>query len=493
MNPAGVEVQEVEDDVADVRDREHEEIVGHQEQHEVEAEIGPHRGRRRAPVVHAREIARQPAVDRGLVQRARGARHRRHDRQQQREDHHDDDDLLDQRAGADELRHRGGHAHAAVDIRREHALESEFRLERERDQHEGRDAEQPRVEDGLEGVRLRVAELACVAHRGLERVGRPRGDEQSARDQRPAGHVPGAVERRAVLGHAAERHVRREMTGRRVARQQRHQRDQHQRHERGNREDHRDLRRAQDAAMLDREGHEHRDGADHEGRVDAQRETLLERAEIEQRDLPGVDRGLWIREQQGQDVAGGETRADREHRRPREPVAPHRHGCEELAVGHPGDGPVHGRAARLAREQARDLRVGEGLQEAEADRHGPHDPGWLADRRGYRADGEQHQRRHAAGDPERPRPVDLPLQLRDCDGPRRRLFSNRAHPRTPCCCFKEGGSHGCRRHRRQARIPGARFPPRRALLWILAPANIPPADARRLRSGRDRGGPSRHS
>src|SRR3546814_1038453 len=52
-----------------------------------------------------------------------------------------------------------------------------------------------------------------------------------------------------------------------------------------------------------------------------------------------------------------------------------------------------------------DLGIGEGLDEAEDDRDGPHQPGRRADRGGDAADGEQDERRHAARHTERPLPA----------------------------------------------------------------------------------------
>jgi len=62
------------------------------------------------------------------------------------------------------------------------------------------------------------------------------------------------------------------------------------------------------------------------------------------------------------------------------------------------------------REQPGDLGIGEGLDKPEQDRHDPHDPGRFAHRGGNRADGEQHQRGHATGDPECTAPIDLAVQ-----------------------------------------------------------------------------------
>ena len=55
--------------------------------------------------------------------------------------------------------------------------------------------------------------------------------------------------------------------------------------------------------MLDQEARQHQNQADEEGRVDAERQPFLDRAEVEQGDLPGVDGGI-RREKQTENVAG---------------------------------------------------------------------------------------------------------------------------------------------------------------------------------------------
>ena len=165
--------------------------------------------------------------------------------------------------------------------------------------------------------------------------------------------------------------------------------------QRRDRQDGLDARRAQDAAMLDREHHQHDDGADDERGIDAQRQPFLEEAEVDERDLPGVDVGI-RRIEDRQQIAGAEAGADRQHRRPGQPVAPQRQRRHELAVADPRRRAVHGRAARLARMQAGDLGIDEGLYESEQDGDRPHQPGRRADRRRDGAHRKQHERRHPA-------------------------------------------------------------------------------------------------
>ena len=232
VDPPGIQVQEVEDDVAAVADRQDEVVGGgvgrgDGEQDQVEDEVRPHRRGRRAIVVDVRQIARQPAVDRALIERARGARHRGDDDQDQRRDHQDHEQGADDRAAAGHHRAHGmGNAGAGDDVAGQHALEAEIALEGDRHQDEQHQAQQAGIEDGLEGVGRRILELARVADRGLEAVGRPGGDEHAAQHQGPAGDVPGAR-----IGHIrrGQRHEGREVLGMEVAVEERHHADDEQR------------------------------------------------------------------------------------------------------------------------------------------------------------------------------------------------------------------------------------------------------------------------
>ena len=192
--------------------------------------------------------------------------------------------------------------------------------------------------------------------------------------------------------------------------------------------------------MLDGEGDGDQDRADEEGRVEPELETFLQEAEIEQLDLPRPDRRVG-REQGVEDVARGDAAADGEHRRPGEPVAPHRERRDELGIAHPGRRAIDRGAARFVREQAGDLGIGEGLDEAEQHRQRPHQDRGRADRGGDAADREQDESGHAARDPEGIFPADDAVQFRLR---RRRGYigslsgSNHGYPsfiRAPDCMF----------------------------------------------------------
>ena len=206
-----------------------------------------------------------------------------------------------------------------------------------------------------------------------------------------------------------QRHEREEVRPDDIAGHHRHDADEDERNHGRDAEDLGGVGRAQDAAVLDGLDGDQDDRAEHEHGVDPQAQARLDGVEIQQRELPGVDDGIG-REQAIQNIAGRQPRADRLHRRPGKPVAPDRDRRDQLAVADPGDGPVDRGAAGFVGKQSRDLGVGEGLDEAHHDGGDPDDPGHIADDGGNGADREQHQRRHAAGDPECAGPVDAALE-----------------------------------------------------------------------------------
>ena len=94
------------------------------------------------------------------------------------------------------------------------------------------------------------------------------------------------------------------MVGRQVARDDRHQPDQQQRAEADERQHLLRAGRARRALMLQQEGHEQEPGGDERDRIDPQRQPGFDGAQIEQREMPRIDRRI-RREQAGQDVTGG--------------------------------------------------------------------------------------------------------------------------------------------------------------------------------------------
>ena len=215
------------------------------------------------------QIARQPAIDRCLIQRAGGSRHRRHDGQHQREDQQNGDDCLDERTAAQHPRHGLANAHAAVDVRRQHSRQTESALEGQRHEDEHGKAHEAGVKDGLERIPFRILELTRVADGCLEPVSRPGRDEQASEEEDPTRLVPGSVNGVAG-GIVPERHERHEVLTRQIARQQRNDSDQHQGQQRRHAHEHGRARGTQDTAMLDQEARQHQNQADEEGGVDAQ-------------------------------------------------------------------------------------------------------------------------------------------------------------------------------------------------------------------------------
>jgi hypothetical protein len=100
-----------------------------------------------------------------------------------------------------------------------------------------------------------------------------------------------------------ERHERHEVLPRQIASQERNDADQHQGQQRRHAHEHGRARGAQDTAVLDQEARQHQNQADEEGGVDAQFQPFLDRSEVEQGELPGVDGGI-RREEKTEDVAG---------------------------------------------------------------------------------------------------------------------------------------------------------------------------------------------
>ena len=166
------------------------------QQEQIEREVGPHRAGRRAMLVDVVEIARQPAVLRTLIERARRTCHRRHDGEEQREDHQDHEELRDDLAAAHHVAKRFADAGAIDDAGCQHAGVAEHALEGEGDEEEEQAAQKAGIEDRLEGVGLRVLEFAGVADGRFEAVGRPGRDEQAARGTASSRHCSRCRRRR---------------------------------------------------------------------------------------------------------------------------------------------------------------------------------------------------------------------------------------------------------------------------------------------------------
>ena len=372
VDPSRVHIEKREDHVRHVGRGQDEDVIRHQEQAEIEHQVRPHRMRGSARLVDVGKIAGEPSLDRSLIGRSRGSRHRGHDAQQNRQDQEDGDHRFENDPAAENVSQHVPHIHTAADSRSNHAVDPERTLKGQRHQREDRDAQKARRHQGEKRIPGRISEFARVACRRLEAIGGPQGNEQGAADGDPAGLVPCPVDRLTgrVVG---ERDQRQEIPAGHIASEKRHDADQNERHERGYAKQHRHPRGLQDSAALDRETAEQQRRRDDERRVDAQRQPFLEPTEIRQDDLPACDGGIRS-EKEVEHVAGAEARADRQHHGPRRPIAPYRDRREQFAIARPGDRAVDGGASGLAGKQPGDLGIGKGLDEGDHDGGHPHEP-----------------------------------------------------------------------------------------------------------------------
>ena len=140
------------------------------------------------------------------------------------------------------------------------------------------------------GVAFGVLELAGVADGGFEAVSGPASAEHRAHQQGEAISVP--LAEMGVAGGVVEHRQQREQVARReVAGEQRHQPDQDQRGEADDAKDFLRIGGFGGAVVLQGEGEEQEGGADERDEVDAQREAVADEAQVQQGDMPGVDRG----------------------------------------------------------------------------------------------------------------------------------------------------------------------------------------------------------
>ncbi len=126
-------------------------------------------------------------------------------------------------------------------------------------------------------------------------------------------------------------------------------------------------------------------------------------------DLRPLRRRNW--RQRVQDVGRRDGTTERKHGAPSDPVTPYGERRDELDVAHPGRRAVDRGAARFVGKEACDFRVGKRLNEAQRDRCSPDEKGEITCRAGNTADGEQHERRHAARNPERTDPGNRSMQF----------------------------------------------------------------------------------
>ena len=145
-------------------------------------------------------------------------------------------------------------------------------LEDNRHYYVSDDTDEARCGDRPRHVASRIFEFTHVTNGRFKRVGRPGSDKQAAQKQTNADLVPNAGNDLSILGR--ERCERLKVRGVDATGQERDHADDEQRDQRSNGQYGRDLRGAQNAAMLDDEHHQHDGGTDEEGRVEANGQIL---------------------------------------------------------------------------------------------------------------------------------------------------------------------------------------------------------------------------
>ena len=456
VDPACVQVQEVERDVTHVGNGQHVEVARQvrrqRQQDDVKAKVRPHSARGRAVAVHLGQILGQPTIDRPLIQGARRSRHGGHDSHEQTKDHQDHKDLRHSIAAANHVAQSFANARAVNDARCQHARLTQHALEGEGDQEVEHAAQQARIEYSPERIGLGVLEFRGVAHSGFKPVGRPCRDVQATQEQGPAAIVPCAIHAgiRGCGGQQAHDIGAVNRTG-----QDRDQSHQQQRHQHNDRQPL--LRRGcvGNAAMLNGKHDQHQDHANHEGRVEMQRAHARDskacrfpcaesggqgcdsirrsnsRDRIRRRRACiGCDivdhrlRGRRIiggmgchpfqhhgavsrrdREQRVQDITCRDGTAQGQNRTPGKPVAPDRQRRNQFGIAQPCCRPIHRSPARLVAEHAGHFGIGEALQKAHHHRNDPYQESQLSGRARDPTNREQHQGRHTGRNPESALPI----------------------------------------------------------------------------------------
>ncbi len=250
-------------------------------------------------------------------------------------------------------------------------------------------AQQTGIKNSFERVGLGVFQFRRVADRGFKSIGGPRRQEHAAGEHGNSGHVPGAVDHAAdaVMRQGQER---KEIGPDDIARDDGYDTDENQGNHRRDPQNFGGVGRTQNAPVLDGFHGKHQHRAQQKYGIDAQAQARPHPSQVDQGDMPGIDQRLG-REQGIQYVAGGKRGAGCLHGRPGEPVTPHRDGCDDLAVPHPGDGSVHRSAAGFVGKPG-DFRVGKGLDESQSNGRRPNHPRQFPHRRRDGADRKQHQR-----------------------------------------------------------------------------------------------------
>ena len=379
--------EEVREHVPDVARREDPEDVP-DEQHEADVDDHVHRHRqaRDVPPVQRVELLDRHVVARDPVQRARAVRGRRVHRDDEARDDHDHEEVRQRRRAGERLQRpdvveRGDRllADAADEAERQ-----------ERVDDEGEDARRAQRE-------LRVVDRVLVLGRERRaRVHAPRGPGHDPEpDEREPDDLPGRDRGRllARAGRPVERSPG-EVGAVEVAVQERQD---HEHEERDHEQ------RAREVAEPDGDANaaevEEPDGEDQPDRDQvrqadlgiAGREVALALGAAEERAPERL-----VREPGGRDDLPAEDAEEREHDRPREPVAERRDRADEREVLAPALVRVEREAARLVREHGRHLGVERHDEEGEPGRDPPEQhgapPADVSDRVAERSEQEARRR-----------------------------------------------------------------------------------------------------
>mmetsp|Transcript_105075 Transcript_105075/g.322070 ORF Transcript_105075/g.322070 Transcript_105075/m.322070 type:complete len:227 (+) Transcript_105075:744-1424(+) len=198
MNPARIQIQEVERDVTHIRDC-HDEVIAigirrQRQQKNVEDKVRQHGTSRRAVAVHGRQIFRKPAVLGSLVQRPRRTCQGRHNGKEKGQNHQDDVNLGDHPIASKEATQGLSNASSVNNGGLQKRVVVHHTLESQRDEQEESHAREAGRQNRLHCVPGRVLQFARVADGRLERVGGPSRHVHGTHDERPASHIPSAID-----------------------------------------------------------------------------------------------------------------------------------------------------------------------------------------------------------------------------------------------------------------------------------------------------------
>src|SRR5208283_3187238 len=191
-------------------------------------------------------------------------------------------------------------------------------------------------EYGLKGIASGIAEFPRVANRRLEGIGGPGSEEHAAQRQRPAACIPAPGFGAAV---GKRRNEMQEVGIIDASIQDRHDAYDDQGHDHQESYELLNVCCTADTAMLERKSDQHERGSDEECGIKRERHGAYGLSE------QGPFSEIMYWRDSRQYVSRGNTAAEREYGRPRDPIAPNRKRGDHLAVAHPGGRAVYRCAA----------------------------------------------------------------------------------------------------------------------------------------------------